>query len=63
MRIYGNQYSYIDGEVFKGNDSIIYLQIGDDRDYLEDQLENINEEKSHFSYEGIVDAILSAYDY
>ena len=61
MRIHGNRYMYIDGEVFKGSESIIYLQIGDERDYLEDQLENIKE--SHFDYVDIIDSVLSAYDY
>ena len=62
MRIEGNRYRYENGAVFKGEDEVCFLQIGDDKKYLENQLENIKPNEN-FTYEEIVDMILDTYDY
>ena len=60
MEITGFDYRYENGIIYKGEKEIFFLQ-GDDRNSLEDELESIKENE-RFSYEDIVDMILSNYD-
>ena len=62
MKIEGERYRYENGIIYKGNQEIAYLQIGDDRGDLENQLESIKENEN-FTYEEIVDLVLDPYDY
>ena len=61
MEITGFDFRYENGIIYKGEKEMAYLQIGDDRNSLEDELESIKENE-RFSYEDIVDMILSNYD-
>ena len=68
MKIEGIRYKYESGNLYgiiyrkKDNQEIAFLQFDNDRDYLENQLENIKPNEN-FTYEQIVDLILDAYDY
>ena len=62
MRIEGNRYRYENGVIFKGENEVCFLQIGDDREYLGNRLESIKPNEN-FTYEEIVDMILDTYDY
>lgn len=55
----GNRYEYANGVITHLDDGreIAYLQIGDDRGYLENQLEKVEYN------EDLIDRILDAYDY
>ncbi len=68
MKIEGIRYKYESGNLYgiiyrkKDNQEIAFLQFDNDRDYLENQLENIKPNEN-FTYEQIVDLVLDAYDY
>ena len=68
MKIEGLRYKYESGNLYgiiyrkKDNQEIAFLQFDNDRDYLENQLENIKPNEN-FTYEQIVDMVLDAYDY
>ena len=68
MKIEGIRYKYESGNLYgiiyrkKDNQEIAFLQFDNDRDYLENQLENIKPNEN-FTYEQIVDMVLDAYDY
>ena len=68
MKIEGIRYKYESGNLYgiiyrkKDNQKIAFLQFDNDRDYLENQLENIKPNEN-FTYEQIVDMVLDAYDY
>ena len=68
MKIEGIRYKYESGNLYgiiyrkKDNQEIAFLQFDNDRDYLENQLENIKPNEN-FTYEQIVDMVLDTYDY
>ena len=68
MKIEGIRYKYESGNLYgiiyrkKDNQEIAFLQFDNDRDYLENQLENIKPNENS-TYEQIVDTVLDAYNY
>lgn len=68
MEYKGIRYKYVfdglNGTIYrtKDNKEIAFLQFPNDIEYLEAQLENIKENEN-FTYEQIVDLVLSEYDY
>ena len=68
MKIEGIRYKYESGNLYgiiyrkKDNQEIAFLQFDNDRDYLENQLENIKPNEN-FTYEQIVDMVLDTYDH